>query len=358
MHIKRISATSVFIPYAAPVGPYRGRTAMGEGKGTMGATGLIVKVETDSGLVGWGEGTGAFGKDPTPILKGAHAGDIEKIHALLETAGIGRGPISGIEMALWDILGKTAGLPIHRLMGGRNRTRVEFTACFGLKEPAQSAATARAYIDRWGFKSLKTKAGNDPDEDLRIAEAVQKEIGDEAFLRPDANAGYAPGVAIYVLSKLRDLGIRYYEDPCAWEHTQTLSHIRAQTGIKILVNMGLNSLENVRRILNGNAADFLMPDTPVSGGLLKVAELTRAAQAWNAPCLMHCSHDLGLKTAAVTHLAAALPNFSGPSDTCYHGLTDDILATPFKFENGTLPVPEGPGLGVEVDEKKVEKYRI
>ena len=89
-----------------------------------------------------------------------------------------------------------------------------------------------------------------------------------------------------------------------------------------------------------------------------MAELTRVAQAWNVPCLMHCAHDLGLKTAAITQLAAALPNFSGPNDTCYHGLTDDILVHPFKFENGKLPVPEGPGLGVEVAEAKIEKYRI
>ncbi|MCZ6635725.1 MAG: mandelate racemase/muconate lactonizing enzyme family protein [bacterium] len=355
MRIQHITATSVFIPYAPPVGPYRGRTAKGEG--TLGASGLIVKIETDSGLVGWGEGSRTFETDPNPVLQNIHAGDIQEIHTRLEQAGISKGPISGIEMALWDLLGKQASLPICRLMGGHNRNEVEFTACFGLNEPAKSAATAREYIDRWGFRSLKTKAGNNAEEDLRIAEAVQKEIGDDASLRPDANAGYTPEEAGPLLQKLSDLGIRYYEDPCSCEYPEALAQFRAETDIKILVNMGLHSDENIRNILQHGAADFLMPDTPVNGGLLKVAEVTKTAQTWGVPCLMHCSHDLGLKTAAITHLAAALPNFSGPSDTCYHGLTDDILTEKLTFENGKIRVPEAPGLGVEVDELKVEKYR-
>ena len=121
--------------------------------------------------------------------------------------------------------------------------------------------------------------------------------------------------------------------------------------------MGLGSLQNVRRVLESGAADMLMPDTPVSGGLIRVKKVADIAEAWDVPCLMHCSHDLGLKTAAITHLAAATPNFSGPNDTCYHGLIDDILVEPLTFRNGRIRVPLGPGLGVVVDESKVEKYR-
>ena len=75
------------------------------------------------------------------------------------------------------------------------------------------------------------------------------------------------------------------------------------------------------------------------------------------PCLMHCAHDLGLKTAAVLQIAACTPNWSGPNDTCYHGLTDDVLSSPLAFVNGQIRVPTAPGLGVEVDESKVERYR-
>ena len=101
---------------------------------------------------------------------------------------------------------------------------------------------------------------------------------------------------------------------------------------------------------------MLMPDTPAAGGVLPVKKVATVAEAYGVPCLMHCSHDLGLKTAAITHIAAATPNFSGPNDTCYHGLTDDVLTEPLQFENGRIRVPLGPGLGVEVDEVKIEQY--
>ena len=355
MHIEQITATPVMIPYNPPVGPYVGRRG---GDGTLGASALVVKIETDSGLVGWGEGTGTLETDPNPILAGYHAADIENILALLEGAGLGRGSMSGIEMALWDLVGKEAEMPLCRLLGGQNRTQIDFCACMGLKEPSDSAATAREYVDRWGFTFLKTKAGSDAEQDLRIAEAVQEEVGDIAVLRPDANAGYTPEQAETVMQQMHALGIRYFEDPCASEEIETLARIRLTTGMVILVNMGVTTPESVRSLLVGNAADFLMPDTPASGGLSRVKKVAAVAEAWNVPCLMHCSHDLGLKTAAVAHLAAATPNFSGPNDTCYHGLTDDILTEPLTFENGSIRVPTEPGLGVEVDEDKIEAYRV
>jgi len=355
MKIVKITGTSVMVPYAPPVGPYIGR---GGGTGTLGGRALVVKIETDAGHTGWGEGNGAFEKDPNAILAGRHAADMETALTLMEDAGLSRGSMAGIEMALWDLVGKRAGLPLCRILGGLNRTEVDFTACMGLKEPSESAATAQAYMDRWGFRFIKTKAGDDVDQDLRIAEAIQKTVGARAFLRPDANSGYTPEQAAPMLKKLMDLGVRYYEDPCSTEHTDALARFRQEIGMTILVNMGLGSLENVRKVLAAGAADMLMPDTPVSGGLLRVKKVATVAEAWNVPCLMHCSHDLGIKTAAITHLAAATPNFSGPNDTCYHGLTDDVLAKPLKFENGKIRVPLAPGLGVEVDEAKIEKYRI
>ncbi len=354
MKIKTIAGTPVYIPYEAPIGPYIGRGGL---PGTLGARGLIVRIESDTGLIGWGEGTGTFEADPNALLAGRHVGDIEGAFSALQATRIGRGPMSGIEMALWDLLGKAAGLPLCLVMGGLVREEADFCACMGLKDPSESASTAREYVDRWGFRYLKTKAGVDVEQDLRIAEAVQKEVGDVAVFRPDANGGYAPEQTETVMQKMYDLGIRFFEDPCSSEHTEVLARVRQDIGMGILVNMGVSIPEGVRPVLEGGAADMLMPDTPASGGLIQVKKIAAIGEAWGVPCLMHCSHDLGLKTAAVTHMAASTPNFSGPSDTCYHGLIDDILSEPLRFENGKLRVPMGPGLGVEVDPDKVEKYR-
>ena len=355
MKIKQITGIQVMIPYAPPVGPYVGR---GGGRGTLGGSALIVKIETDSGLVGWGEGTGRFNPEPTSILTGIHSTDIENALTLMERAGIGRGPMSGIEMALWDLVGKQAGLPLCQLWGGVVREEVDFCACMGLKSPSESAATAREYIKGWGFRFLKTKAGDDVNQDLGIAEAIQKEIGDAAILRPDANCGYSPEQAEPMLRRLKDMGVRYYEDPCSSEHLEALVRFRKELGMGILVNMGVGTSDTVPPLLVAGAADMLMPDTPAAGGMLRVKKVAAVAEAWGVPCLMHCSHDLGLKTAAITHIAASTPNFSGPNDTCYHGLINDVLVEPLRFENGKIRVPMGPGLGVEVDEAKVERYQV
>ena len=356
MRIKQITATNIKIPYAAPVGPYIGRRS--QGLGTLGAAGLIIKIETDTGITGWGEGTGRFETDPNIVLAAHHVANIEGALVVMEQAGIDRGPMSGIEMALWDALGKHAELPMYQLFGGQVRDEVDFCACMGLKEPAESAKTAREYMDRWGFYFLKTKAGDNPEDDLRIAEAIQSEVSDAAILRPDANNGYSPEKAESVLWRMKDLGIRYFEDPCSSEHLDALVHFRMEIGMDILVNMGVGTPDTVLTLLTNQVADIIMPDTPAAGGIIRVKKVAAVAEAYNIPCLMHCSHDLGLKTAAITHIAASTPNFSGPNDTCYHGLTDDILVDPLKFENGKIRVPSNPGLGVDVDEAKIERYRV
>jgi L-Ala-D/L-Glu epimerase / N-acetyl-D-glutamate racemase len=357
MKIKRIDLIQVTIPYDPPVGPYRGGGGR-RGAVTTGASSLLAKIVTDTGTVGWGEGKGAFETDPNPVLAGRHVADIEGALAAMNQAGISLGPASAVEMAMWDALGRATELPLCRLLGGVIREEVDFCACMGLKPPSESAATAREYVSRWGFRFLKTKAGNDVDEDLRIAAAIQQAVGDTAILRPDANSGYTPEQAEPLLRRMKELGVRCFEDPCGSEHREALARFRREIGIGILVNMGISSPESALPILAAGAADYLMPDTPAAGGILPVKKIAAVAEAYGVPCLMHCSHDLGLKTAAVTHIAASTPNFSGPNDTCYHGLRDDILTEPLRFENGKLRVPMRPGLGVQVDEVKVERYRI
>lgn len=135
MRIKQVTSTEVFIEYRAPVGPYVGRPRGGQYRATNGASGLIVKVETEDGLVGWGEGTGAFECDVTNLLKGDHAAEVQNIAAKLASAGVSFGPASGVEMALWDLVGKRAGLPICQLWGGSLGKKWTFAPAWASKIP-------------------------------------------------------------------------------------------------------------------------------------------------------------------------------------------------------------------------------
>jgi L-Ala-D/L-Glu epimerase / N-acetyl-D-glutamate racemase len=356
MRIQRIEFHQVSIPYDPPVGPYLG--SRNRVVGTTGASSLLAKLVTDSGVVGWGEGKGRFESDPNPLLAGHSVADIEAALAVMLQAGISAGPASAVEMAMWDALGRSAGLPVCRLLGGVVRHEIDFCACMGLKPSAESAATAREYVDRWGFRFIKTKAGTDFEEDMAIAAAIQQAVGDVAVLRPDANCSYTPEQAEPLLRRIKELGVHHFEDPCTAEQPETLARLREEIGMRILVNMAVTSPASALPILAAGAADFLMPDTPTAGGIWPVKKIAVVAEAHGVPCLMHCSHDLGLKTAAVAHIAASTPNFSGPSDTCYHGLRDDILTEPLRFDRGQIQVPLLPGLGVQVDEAKVERYRV
>ena len=353
MRIASIQSWTVSIPYNPPVAPYVSSRGV-----TQAATSLIARLETEDGLVGWGEGGGSFPSDPLELLRGRHPGDIEQHLRTLREAGFANQAISAIEMACWDLLGKAAGQPLHMLLGGKLLDRVELCACAGIKDPPDAAAGARETIERWGFRYLKTKSGRDFDQDLAIARAIQREIGDEARLRPDANCAYSPEEAERMLREVEACGVYAYEDPCSSDQLEALARFREQFDVKIVNNMGVTDLASVIRIVAAGAADLLMPDTTSSGGILPVKQCAAVAAAANVPCVMHCSHDLGLKTAAIAHVAASTPNWVGGSDTTYHGLTDDILREPFVIEQGSISVPTGPGLGVEVDEAKIARFSV
>ncbi|MBI3910210.1 MAG: mandelate racemase/muconate lactonizing enzyme family protein [Armatimonadetes bacterium] len=355
MRIEKVDLYHVFVPYRPPLGPYQGN----RGEPCRGPGALLARVRTDDGVVGWGEGKGEA--DPEVVraaVAGVHLADVETLLERLAGHGVGPAPRSAVEMAVWDALGRTLGLPLCRLLGGVYRTEIEWCGCIGLKEPAHSVETCRVYVEEFGFRYVKTKAGRNLTEDLAIARALQEAWGDRILLRPDANSGYPPDQAAPLLREMKALGIYAYEDPCSSDYLAEMAAFRRDLGLRIANNMGVGNAASALRIAAAGAADFLMPDFPAAGGILPVKQLAAAAAAAGLGCLMHCAHDLGLKTAAVAHVAASTPTWLPGSDTCYHGLTDDILTEPLAIRGGAIEVPLGPGLGVDVDEEKVRAYQV
>lgn len=358
MKITNLRSVLVRIPQKPPIAPYQSRYRAGSTKEA-----LIVRLETDSGLVGWGETpvdwiNSSFTGNPEEKLRGEVLGrdpfDLERWYA--ETK-LGSYLASGLEMALWDLIGKAVNQPLYKLLGGAVRKKIELAACMGIRPYAEAKAIAKGYLEQ-GFSTLKTKAGRRAEEDLDMVRGIRDGVGDKLKLRIDPNMGYAPEVAFALARDLENYHLEYFEQPMPAGLIADAARLRRHTKTPIGLNESVTTPQIVLQILQLDAADVILPDTYQCFGILGVKKVAALAEAAEIPCVFHCAHDLGLKTAAMLHVVASTPNFPLANDCTYYGLEDDIITPLHKIERGHMPVPEGPGLGVNVDEAKLQKYRI
>jgi L-alanine-DL-glutamate epimerase-like enolase superfamily enzyme len=291
-------------------------------------------------------------------LRGAVIGrDPFDIEAWYAENTLGSYLASGVEMAMWDIVGKAAKLPLYKLLGGALRKRIELAACMGIRPYDEAKAIARGYVEQ-GFTTLKTKAGRRAEEDLEMVRGIRDGVGDKLKLRIDPNMGYEPTVAFQLASDLEKYNLEYLEQPMPFSCIGESARLRRCTKTPLGLNESVTTPEIVMQILQLGAADVLLPDTYQCGGIVGVKKVAALCEAASIPCVFHCAHDLGLKTAAMLHVVASTPNFPLANDCTYYGLEDDICTPVLQIECGHMNVPEGPGLGVHVDEAKVAKYGV
>jgi L-Ala-D/L-Glu epimerase len=358
MKITGLHAFLVDVPQRPPIAPYQSRY-----RATSSKEAVLVRLETDAGLVGWGETNvdwinKTFEGAPEDALRSQALGrDPFEIERWYVENTLGEYLASGVEMAMWDLVGKATNQPLCKLLGGAFRTRIELAACMGIRPYDEAKAIARQYLDQ-GFTTLKTKAGRRAEEDLEMVRGIRDGVGDRLKLRIDPNMGYLPEVAFPLARDLERYNLEYFEQPMPMSYLGEAARLRRHTRTPIALNESVTTLDVVLQILQLGAADVLLPDTYQCGGILAVKKVATLAEAAGIPCVFHCAHDLGLKTAAMLHVVASAPGFPLANDCTYYGLVDDILVTPHRIEGGHMPVPEGPGLGVVVDEAKVAKYRV
>ena len=359
MKISGIESFLVDVPQKHPIAPYQSRY-----RAASSTKAVLFRIETDTGIVGWGEtpqayfGTGMSGRDAVDLRDKLLGVDPMAIAWLYADGAIADPYVqSGVEMALWDITGKACGQPLYRLLGGPYRDEIELAACMGIHPYEEAGEIARLYVEM-GFSTMKCKAGRSPDEDLAMVRGIRDAVGDKLHLRIDPNTGYAPEVCEQLAKDLEPYCLQYFEQPMPADLIDESARIRKATKTPLALNESVTTMAAVREILDKEAADFLLPDTYQCGGIWAVKMIVEVAASANVPCIMHCAHDLGPKTAAMLHLAACTPNFPLANDCTYYGLEDDVLARPFEIQGGRLPVPQGPGLGIEVDLDKVRKYQV
>jgi glucarate dehydratase len=344
------------------------------GHGTGALQAVLVELETGDGLVGIGEApvvwsgdagaTRALVEAVAPLVVGADAWQPDVVRrrlyaetgmAHLGTQGISWA-LSGIDMALWDLAGRAAGQPLHRLWGGAWRTRSPFYADLVPDEPERMAEDARRATEQ-GFRTLYFKVGFEPALDEARVRAVRAAVGDGPRIRVDANAAWSPGLAVTMLTRLADQGLEYVEQPIPAGDPAELARLRARVPVPILAHESSLSVEGTLAVVRHGAADAVQLDPRFDAGIAGARLAAGIAEVAGLPAVTHTFGELGVGTALMLQLHAAHRNFVLDNQTYYGNLEDDVIAGgPLPFDGPFLEVPTGPGLGVELDPGRVAHY--
>ncbi|AGN01332.1 mandelate racemase/muconate lactonizing protein [Salinarchaeum sp. Harcht-Bsk1] len=330
---------------------------------------MLIRLETDSGVTGWGEMRSSLALETTasviendvaPELVGRSVAEAEAFADEFFYEYLDVGPfVGGVEMAMHDALGKIRGVPVHELLGGKTRDSVEFAYCVGILDEEDSREHARRALDG-GYSVLKTKAGRDWTEDVRRILAMDDEADGELSFRLDPNQGWTPDQAVRVGAALGDNGVycQYLEQPVRIDSVGTYESLRNRLRTPIAVNEDTYFDRNLFQHGAAGAIDCAVIDVVPAGGFRAAKRLAGVADDAGISLAHHNAFDLGVKTAAVLHLTASTPAINLPPDTIYYAWADDVIAEPFEVDDAEIEVPDGPGLGVDVDEGKLEQYRI
>jgi len=329
---------------------------------------LVVRIETEDGVVGWGETT--VGPEPTlattaieevvaPAAVGRPVWQVESFLDSFDYPYVQIRPyVAGVEMAMWDALGKTKGLSLHQLLGGKRVDELPVAYCLGITDPEEAVAQARWARDR-GFEVIKTKGGLDVDDDVERLVAMNEAVGHETEFRLDGNQTMSFGEAVETGARLEDEGVylQYFEQPLRTDTVGGYARLRQRLRTPIGVNEDTYHEYNLFELVREDAIDAAVVDMVPVGGLLPTKKLMGVADAANLSVAHHASFDLGIKTAAVLHFVAASPVMDLPPDRVNYSLSDDVVEDRFETSEGRMTVPEGPGLGVSVDREAVEELR-
>lgn len=348
---------------------------------------LICKITTDDGIVGWGESGGGpsasvihdcfsdflIGEDPRNINRQWHR-MFYSLHNGYATGGFGGDAISGIDIALWDIAGKASGKSISEMLGGavREKVAVYATGLYYRKDefPTKLIDEALSYVEA-GYQGMKTKVGGlSVAEDVRRVSAIRRAIGDDVYLMIDANKAYNASTAIDLGNRLADRNIHWFEEPVM--ATDVAAYLQVKAGQPIPVAGGevlRNRFEN-RDILIDRALDILQPDVMLAGGITEFRNTAMLANTlgiqvnphlWGSPIMISATLSLASTLPPCPYSVNPRPYEQEPVvefDRTPNPIRNELASVAFEQEGGFVDVPQGPGLGVEIDESALSRFCI
>lgn len=363
--IERIEAIPVDVPHNT------GFEISGGGAPT--AEHVLIRLHTADGLIGLGEASPKpFFSDETQssvlgaldiledALEGVDAAKPAQVHETMDAALRGN-PFAktAIDMACYDALGKALDAPVSTLLGGSVRDRIEVGQSVGIKPTDEAVAEAERYVDEQGFRSIKVKVGSEPESDTERIRAIHEAVGDQVPIRIDANQGYSADIAVPLFAELeRDLDILFVEQPVSRDDLKGMRKVTRALETPVLADESVFGPSDSFTVIERNAADIINIKIMKAGGLYRSSQIASTAAAAQYPLAIGSMLELGVGTAAGAHFASTLPHVNYPCDIKGPSLyADQVLREPVRIEDGYTYVPNGPGLGVELDEQKVEEHR-
>ena len=342
---------------------------------------VLVQVYTDEGIMGIGECSPMnanviahfVNTALKPILVGENPLEIDKLWNKmtfrtykLGVQGVQPEAIAGVDIALWDILGKITGLPICVLLGGCYREKVMMYASIGGgggMTPAQMVKTVESYLDK-GFKAIKIRMDwgvmqqdANPEKDLEMFRQVKAVTGDNIPLSFDANNGYSVSTAIKQGRKFEDMGIYHYEEPVAQYDYAGIAQVAKALDVPVSAGEHEYTRWQFRDLIEQAKVDIIQPDVVKCGGISEMHKIAILGSVYNKHFVPHQTQPT-IGTAANLHVCASIANATRPQEyTGQEPKLDELFKEPLVFEEGYIHIPKKPGLGLELDEEKLSKFK-
>lgn len=358
---------------AAPLAePWRIGTAV---MGTMNAT--LVKIDTDEGVSGIGEclvrfspeaGAAVVDKILKPVVMGRDPFEVELLwdtmYAVMRGRGHSKGfmleAMSGVDMALWDIIGKALGQPVHRVLGSYGRTRLKVYASSLLFKPTDVLVREAEELASQGYDAIKLKVGQGIETDISNVRQIRAALGDRVLLMADANCAFDTLGALQLGRLMEAEGVYWFEEPVAPENLDGYAKLAQALDMPVAGGESEFTRWAFKELMVRNAIDIIQPDLGRVGGFSEARKIAALASAFDVPVAPHTGASSAVSVAAALQWAAALPNLL-VFEWMYppNPLREELLMEPLPAaKDGYVTVPQRPGLGIELDPKAVERFRV
>ena len=339
---------------------------------------MLVEVRTADGILGYGECLGRFGARAyaelinevfAPRLLGQSAFDIRRLWQQMRASLTGRAggmlveAIAGVDIALWDVVGKALGQPVHRLLGGMGRSQVDCYASSVNWANLEVMEAQALHVVSLGFQAIKIKLGQPVARAIETATRLREVVPAHVRLSVDANWAYSLDEAVAVGHALHRLGYWFFEEPIVPEDVAGYAQLRRTVSVPLAAGESDYTVAHASELLRERLVAIIQPDVARAGGISETRDIATLAQAFHVGYAPHVGWSGAVCVAASLQLAAAMPAFVSFECMFIANPLRDALATQRvgaaqDLVDGRLTVPQGPGLGIDIDWDAVQRYRI